>query len=81
MKKGWKMIAIGDILNDVQGEAAMEIVRRAKSPQEATDLLKAYFESIKDQLVGKGVLPQYLAYAFYHAYVAYAKVDDYIRNN
>lgn len=78
--KGWKKVALGDIMTREQGAELCNIMNRPHKTQQALiDDLKKYLLTIKDSLDKKGVDPCYLAY--YLANADAQKRRQVFRNN
>jgi len=66
LPEGWKEVSIADILNKEQRAELRRFLgqNKDKSPMDLTGDLKQLFGKWREDLEGKGVLPEYLAYAF-----------------
>ena len=63
----YQMIDVNDILNKEQIKNAMNVINSNQS--DPIPLLKEYFANIKQDLKINGIIPDYLAYAFWYAMI------------
>jgi hypothetical protein len=66
LPKGWKTVALGDILTPEQITKTLEIINRPVSEIDKTRMLREYYAQFKAELSQKGYSPDYLAYAVPH---------------
>lgn len=57
-----KHLKLGDLLNPAQALEVTRILNSTADTLEAISRLTSYFNTFRDELVEKGVLPEYLAY-------------------
>lgn len=58
MREGWEKVRLGDILTYEQGAKVLALLKSNNN-----EGLKQYLDSIEEQLLSKGILPDYLYYA------------------
>ncbi len=63
LPEGWKTTTIGEILTEEQFERVSDILKGCYNHVDAEQRLLPYFESIREQLESKGIIPEYLAYS------------------
>lgn len=68
---GWRTTQLAQLLNPDQLVAVQGILKAHQDPFDALPTLRAYLDGFREDLLVKGVLSDYLAYAIVNAVVAH----------
>lgn len=68
---GWKTARLDELLTPAQLTAVQGIVNAHADPFQALPTLRAYLDGFKDELLAKGLISDYLAYAIVAGVVAH----------
>ncbi len=68
---GWRTAQLAQLLNTDQLTAVQGILKAHQDPFEALPTLRAYLDGFREDLLAKGIVSDYLAYAIVNAVVAH----------